>query len=38
VLQRLVATGVLTQVQADQAFRQSLRLVGRPPGACGAAR
>jgi len=38
VLQRLVATGVLTQVEADQAFRQSLGLVGRPPGTCGAAR
>jgi membrane peptidoglycan carboxypeptidase len=38
VLQRLVATGVLTQVQADQAFRQPLGLVGRPPGACSATR
>ncbi len=38
VLQRLVVTGVLTQVQADQAFRQPLGLVGRPPGACGAGR
>jgi penicillin-binding protein 1A len=37
VLQRLVATGVLTQVQADQAFRQQLDLVGGRPGACGAA-
>jgi membrane peptidoglycan carboxypeptidase len=36
VLQRLVATGVLTQVQADQALRQPLGLVGRPPGACSA--
>lgn len=36
VLQRLVATGVLTQVQADQAFRQSLGLVRRPPAACAA--
>ena len=37
VLQRLVATGVLTQVQADQAYQQPLHLVGGPPGACGAA-
>jgi membrane peptidoglycan carboxypeptidase len=37
VLQRLVATGVLTQVQADQAFRQQLTLTGGRPGACGTA-
>jgi membrane peptidoglycan carboxypeptidase len=37
VLQRLVATGVLTQIQADQAYQQPLGLVGGPPGACGAA-
>ena len=37
VLQRLVATGVLTQVQADQAFRQQLGLTVGRPGACGTA-
>jgi membrane peptidoglycan carboxypeptidase len=37
VLQRLVATGVLTQVAADQAYQQPLALVGGPPGACGIA-
>jgi membrane peptidoglycan carboxypeptidase len=37
VLQRLVATGVLTQVAADQAYQQPLGLAGGPPGACGTA-
>jgi membrane peptidoglycan carboxypeptidase len=37
VLQRLVATGVLTQAQADRVYRQPLGLVGGPPGACGTA-
>ena len=35
VLQRLVATGVLTQAQADRALRQPLSLLGRAPRGCG---
>ena len=37
VLQRLVATGTLTQVQANRAYRQPLGLIGGPPGTCGTA-
>jgi hypothetical protein len=32
-----VATGVLTQAQANRAYRQPLGLVGGQPGACGTA-
>ncbi len=34
VLGRLVATGKLTQQQANQVFREPLHLVGGPPNAC----
>ncbi len=37
VLQRLVATGMLTQVQAGRAYQAPLGLIGGPPGACGTA-
>lgn len=35
VLDRLAATGDLTQAQADSAFHQPLHLVGGPANACG---
>ena len=36
VLSRLVATGQLSQAEANSAYRQPLDLVGAPPGACPA--
>ena len=36
VLSRLVATGQLSQAQANSAYRQPLDLVGGPPGTCPA--
>jgi membrane peptidoglycan carboxypeptidase len=36
VLSRLVATGQLSQAEANRAYRQPLNLVGGPPGTCPA--